>query len=411
MCRYPGGMTCELPGPALPAGERPALAPPVVSVRHTPGTTPAPTLAELTTLRVGGAPAQYLEAYSEEELIAAIAAADAQGQPLLVLGGGSNVLAHEEGFAGLVLRDARSAVVVEDASGCGGVTVRATAGVPWDDFVHRAVAEEWMGLEALSGIPGTVGAAPVQNIGAYGAEVAGTLASVRVYDRERGRARLLPVGDLQLGYRTSLLKTSRAQARPDGTPWGATGRYVVLEATFQFRNASLSAPIRYTELARALGVELEERAPATAVRAAVLELRRSKGMVLDEADHDTWSAGSFFLNPVLDEAAAAALPADAPRFAVHNPALATNILDPGPVVPGIVKTSAAWLISRAGFARGFGGELTEGRASLSTKHVLAITNRGAASAADIRAVCAAVQQGVRETFGVELEPEPVVLAP
>ncbi|OKL52698.1 UDP-N-acetylmuramate dehydrogenase [Buchananella hordeovulneris] len=404
-------MTCEMPGPALSAGEHSALIPPVTSVRHTPGTTPAPTLAELTTLRVGGAPAQYLEAHSEEEMTAAIAAADAQGQPLLVLGGGSNVLAHEDGFAGLVLRDARTSVVVEDASGCGGVTVRATAGVPWDDFVHRAVVEEWMGLEALSGIPGTVGAAPVQNIGAYGAEVAGTLASVRVYDRERGRTRLLPVGDLKLGYRTSVLKTSRSETRPDGTSWGATGRYVVLEATFQFRNASLSAPVRYAELARALGVNLEDRAPAASVRAAVLELRRGKGMVLDDADHDTWSAGSFFLNPVLSEAAAATLPADAPRFAVRNPALATNILDPGPVVPGLVKTSAAWLIARAGFAPGYGTELTAGRASLSTKHVLAITNRGAASAADIRAVSSAIQQGVREAFGVELEPEPVVLAP
>lgn len=378
------------------------LVPPVPCLRAPLGTLTNPRLSELTTLRVGGPIGGYVEATSEAELIETIKATDAAGQGLLVLGGGSNVLASDAGFDGVVLRDARQEIEVTSADSCGGVSLRVTAGLPWDELVARAVGEDWMGLEALSGIPGTVGAAPVQNVGAYGAEVSQTLASVRVYDRERQRTRMLAVGELELGYRTSLLKTSRQSGQ-----WGPTGRFVVLETHWQMRMASLSAPIRYSELARALDVELGERVPSVDVRAAVLDLRRGKGMVLDARDPDTYSAGSFFLNPIVASDAAADLPEGAPRFEVRDGALATNIGDPGPVVPGVVKTSAAWLISQAGFERGFGLDLTGGRASLSTKHSLAITNRGEASAADIEAVAQAVVDGVKERFGIELEAEPV----
>lgn len=378
------------------------LIPPVTCLRAPIGALTTPRLSDLTTLRVGGPVGGYVEAASEEELVETIKAADSSGQGLLVLGGGSNVLASDAGFDGVVLRDARQEIEVTSADSCGGVSLRVTAGLPWDELVARAVGEDWMGLEALSGIPGTVGAAPVQNVGAYGAEVSQSLASVRVYDRERQRTRMLAVGELELGYRTSLLKTSRQSGQ-----WGATGRFVVLETHWQMRMASLSAPIRYTELARTLGVELGERVPSTDVRAAVLELRRGKGMLLDEADPDTYSAGSFFLNPIVASDAAERLPEGAPRFEVRDGALATNIGDPGPVVAGVVKTSAAWLISHAGFERGFGLELTGGRACLSTKHALAITNRGEASAADIETVAAAVVSGVKERFGIQLEAEPV----
>ncbi|MDO4790977.1 MAG: UDP-N-acetylmuramate dehydrogenase [Buchananella hordeovulneris] len=378
------------------------VVPPVKSLRAQIGSVSAPRLADLTTLRVGGAVASYVEAASEEEMVATIKEADAAGAPLLVLGGGSNILASDADFPGVVLRDARQEIEVEANDSCGGVSLRVTAGLPWDELVARAVSEDWMGLEALSGIPGTVGAAPVQNVGAYGSEVSQTLASVRVFDRERGRVRLLAVGELELGYRTSVLKTSRQSGQ-----WGPTGRYVVLSTNWQLRHASLSAPVRYKELAAKLGVELGERAPSADVRAAVLELRRGKGMLLDDADPDTFSAGSFFLNPVLTADVAAGLPEGAPRFEVRDGALASNIGVQGPVVPGVVKTSAAWLISNAGFERGFGLELTEGRACLSTKHSLAITNRGSASAADVEAVAAAVVAGVRAKFGIELEAEPV----
>ncbi|MBU4336247.1 MAG: UDP-N-acetylmuramate dehydrogenase [Actinobacteria bacterium] len=355
-------------------------------------TTPAPTLAQLTTLGVGGPARRYVETRTEAELIAAVVAADAAGDPLLVLGGGSNVLVHDAGFDGVVVRDLRDALEVPDHSACAGITLVAPAGAPWDAVVRYAVAGDLTGVEALSGIPGSVGATPVQNVGAYGQEVAQTIAVVRVWDRGRGRVRTLPLSDLRFGYRTSVLKASM---RPDPAdpraPWGPTPRYVVLDVTFQLRKASLSRPIAYPELAAALGVAVGERAPLAQVRAAVLALRAGKGMLLDDADPDTRSAGSFFTNPVLDASAAAALPADAPRFEAGD---------------GRVKTSAAWLIDRAGFARGFG---LPGPAAVSTKHVLALTNRGGASAEDLLALARTVRDGVQAVFGVRLEVEPVLV--
>ena len=384
----------------------------VEALGRTPGTptATAPALAELTTLRVGGPVGDYVETTSEAGLIDAVRQADADSVPLLVIGGGSNILAADAGFEGVVVRDARAEVDLVTDDPCGGVQVTATAGTTWDDLVRRAVASHWGGFAALSGIPGTVGAAPVQNIGAYGAEVAELLASVRAWDRAAGRTVHIPLAELHLTYRDSALK--RSLTDPDvgaGRTWGPTGRWVVLSATFHVRQASLSAPIAYRQLAGALDVDMGARVDAREVREAVLALRRSKGMVLDAADHDTWSAGSFFTNPILTSPEAAALPEDAPRFPVADRARAVAGTRGAPVVDGLVKTSAAWLIDHAGFSKGFTAPGTRGRASLSTKHVLALTNRGGATAADVVALRDAIVEGVRERYGVVLVPEPVAV--
>lgn len=350
-------------------------------------------LANLTTLRVGGEVRSLLEPTTERELIDAVRGADEAGSPVLVLGGGSNILASDSPFDGVVVRDRRATVSVQDDGMCGGVSVTVTAGTPWDDIVARAVAEGWVGIEALSGIPGSTGATPVQNVGAYGAEVADVIALVRVWDRLESRVRSLARVDCGFAYRDSLLKRSMRGAAPDAGVWAPSPRYVVLDVTFQMRQGTLSAPVRYAQLAAALGVPEGERAPLEDVRSAVLEVRGRKGMVLDADDPDTWSAGSFFTNPVLDAGTAAALPEDAPRFAAGDDQ---------------VKTSAAWLIEQAGFGRGF-AVTADARASLSTKHTLAITNRGGASAEDLLTLARTVRDGVRERFGIELVPEPVVL--
>jgi UDP-N-acetylmuramate dehydrogenase len=255
--------------------------------------------------------------------------------------------------------------------------VRVAAGEDWDRLVARAVASGWVGVEALSGIPGSVGATPVQNVGAYGQEVAQTIASVRCWDRVERRQRTIAAADCGFGYRTSRFKAEPA-------------RFLVLEVTFQLRIGDLSTPLTYAELARSLGVEPGARRPLPDVRDAVLGLRARKGMVLDEADHDTWSAGSFFTNPVLAAAAADRLPAGAPRW---------------PQEGGLVKTSAAWLIEHAGFGKGYG----TGPARVSTKHTLALTNTGGASTSDLLALAAELRDGVRQRFGIELVNEPVLV--
>ncbi|WP_088285135.1 UDP-N-acetylmuramate dehydrogenase [Kineosporia sp. A_224] len=339
-------------------------------------------LADLTTLRVGGPARTLLHATATDALIEAVSSCDAAGEPVLVLGGGSNLLVGDDGFDGTVVRVGTRGVDVDAADSCGGVSLRVAAGEPWDDLVGLTVARGWAGVEALSGIPGSTGATPLQNVGAYGQDVAETVATVRTWDRQDRRVVTMANADLEFGYRTSRLKEERFRGGP---------RYVVLEVTFQLAVADLSGPVRYAELARTLGVEPGGRAPTAAVREAVLGLRRGKGMVLDAADHDTWSAGSFFTNPVLDAAGAAALPEGAPRW---------------PMPDGRVKTSAAWLIEHAGFARGHG---LPGPASLSTKHTLALTNRGTARAADVLALAREVRDGVRTAFGVTLVPEPVLV--
>ena len=387
----------------------------VEALGRTPGTptATAPALAELTTLRVGGPVGDYVETTSEAGLIDAVRQADADSVPLLVIGGGSNILAADAGFEGVVVRDARAEVDLVTDDPCGGVQVTATAGTTWDDLVRRAVASHWGGFAALSGIPGTVGAAPVQNIGAYGAEVAELLASVRAWDRAAGRTVHIPLSELRLTYRDSALK--RSLTDPDvgaGRTWGPTGRWVVLSVTFHVHRASLSAPIAYSQLAGALDVEMGARVDAREVREAVLALRRSKGMVLDAADHDTWSAGSFFTNPVLTDAEAAALPEGAPRYPVTDHTRVVAGTRKAPVVDGLIKTSAAWLIDHAGFSKGFavhGSDGASAPASLSTRHVLALTNRGGATAADIVALRETIVEGVRERYGITLVPEPVAV--
>ncbi|MEX0913709.1 MAG: UDP-N-acetylmuramate dehydrogenase [Demequina sp.] len=353
-------------------------------------------LADMTTLRVGGPARTVVDTHSEREFIDALTQADAAGESLLVLGGGSNVLASGDPFPGTVVRDRREQITVQDDGACGGASVTVSAGTPWDTVVERAVAEGWVGIEALSGIPGSTGATPVQNVGAYGAELADVVATVRVWDRECQRVRTLARVDCEFGYRDSLLKRSmRAEART--TAWHPSPRYIVLDVTMQMRWGTLSAPVAYGQLAQALGVDIGERAPLAQVRAAVLELRRSKGMVLDSADHDTWSAGSFFTNPILTAEGAAALPEDAPRFPVGEP-----------VREGAVKTSAAWLIEHAGFAKGFAVSADAG-AAVSSKHTLALTNRGDATAEELVALARHLRDGVRKAFGVTLVPEPVLV--
>jgi UDP-N-acetylmuramate dehydrogenase len=342
-------------------------------------------LSELTTLRLGGPPARLIDAESEAALIAAVAECDDRGEPLLLLGGGSNVVVADEGFPGTVIR-VRSRGVTVDASGCdpddlaacGGLLVSVAAGETWDDLVMRAVGEGWIGAEALSGIPGSVGATPMQNVGAYGQEVAQTIWSVRTYDREARMVRTFANAECGFAYRTSRFKGSN--------------RYVILGVTYQLLQGTLSAPVRYAELARLLDVGVGERAKLGDVRAAVIELRRAKGMVLDPADHDTWSVGSFFTNPVLDANQAAALPAAAPRW---------------PMADGGVKTSAAWLIEHSGFGRGYPGPGR--RVSLSHKHTLALTNRGDATTADLITLAREVRDGVACTFGIELVNEPMLV--
>lgn len=337
-------------------------------------------LAALTTLRVGGPPAELVEATTDDELVAAVREADEAGTEVLVLGGGSNVLVADEGFAGRAVL-VRTRGVRVDADACGGAVVRVAAGESWDALAAQAVADGWIGAEALAGIPGLVGATPIQNVGAYGQEVAETIASVRCWDRRAGAVRTLFNHDCRFGYRSSVFK-----AEP--------GRYVVLEVVFQFRLGDLGAPVRYAELATRLGIAPGERAPARAVREAVLDLRRGKGMVLDDSDHDTWSAGSFFTNPVLSPGL---VPDAAPSWP-HAP---------DPDGAPLVKTSAAWLIENAGFGKGFG--IDSARATLSTKHTLAITNRGDASAADLLGLAREVRDGVRDRFGISLVNEPVLV--
>ena len=342
-------------------------------------------LAELTTLRLGGPARTLLEVTTEADLIDAVRVADEAGDPVLIVGGGSNLVVSDAGFDGTVVlvRTRGVAIDTEDCDDlcglCGGVMVTAQAGEDWDELVARAVAENWRGIEALSGIPGTVGATPIQNVGAYGQEVSQTVARVRVYDRYDRLVRTMAVSDCGFGYRTSLFK----QAAP---------RYVVLTVAYQLAHGDHGQPIAYAQLAEALGVRIGDVVPSADVRAAVLELRRSKGMVLDPDDHDTWSAGSFFTNPVLDAAAAAELPSDAPRFAQPD---------------GTVKTSAAWLIEHAGYGRGFPG--AEGQVALSTKHALALTNRGGATTSELLDLARELRNGVNARFGISLEPEPTLV--
>ena len=327
-------------------------------------------LADLTTLRLGGPPGRLIEARTEDELIAAVRDA---GEPLLLIAGGSNLVIADEGFPGTVVR------ITAQTARKGPGPFLARAGEEWDPFVARCVAEGLSGVECLSGIPGSVGATPIQNVGAYGQEVADVIEAVRVLDRADGSVHEMAPADCGFAYRSSVFKR-----HPE--------RWVVLAVRFALEAGELSQPVRYAELARRLGIEVGERAPLGAVRDAVLELRRGKGMVLDPADPDTVSAGSFFTNPVLEPEAFAALEARAgdgvPRWAEAD---------------GRVKTSAAWLIERSGFTRGYGNP---GGIAVSSKHTLALTNRGGGTTAELVALASEIVGGVEARVGVRLDPEP-----
>ncbi|BBY34123.1 UDP-N-acetylmuramate dehydrogenase [Mycolicibacter minnesotensis] len=335
----------------------------------------AVSLAPLTTLRVGPVARRVITCTDSAQIVAALGRLDEAGDNPLVLAGGSNVLIADD------LEDLTAVVLANDEISIEGNLLRAEAGAVWDDVVARSVAANLGGLECLSGIPGSAGATPVQNVGAYGVEVADRLTRVLLLDRHSGEVRWTPAADLELGYRTSVLKRSDAA--------------VVLEVEFELDPSGRSAPLRYGELAAALdAADGESRHPA-AVRAAVLALRAAKGMVLDSADHDTWSVGSFFTNPVV------------PQDIFSDIADRTR----GPVphwdAPGGVKLAAGWLVERSGFGKGYPG--AEATARLSTKHALALTNRGGASSADIVGLARAVRDGVHDTFGITLHPEPVLV--
>jgi UDP-N-acetylmuramate dehydrogenase len=337
-------------------------------------------LSGYTTLRLGGPAAELIEATSDDELISVVCDRSSSGAPLLVLAGGSNVVVADEGFAGTVVRVATRAIERE------GDVLHVAAGEPWDPLVARCVADGLAGIECLAGIPGSVGATPIQNVGAYGQDVSETIVSVRVLDRATGLVSDLAPDACGFAYRSSAFKRE-----PD--------RWVVLRVSYALTPGGRSRPILYAELARALGVEVGDTAPLADVREAVLRLRRGKGMVLDPTDPDTASAGSFFTNPILTPGAFAALEA---RVASR---LGDGVRPPAfPEPDGATKTSAAWLIERAGFARGHGDP---GGIAISTKHVLALTNRGAGTTAGLVALAREIADGVQAAFGVALAPEPV----
>jgi UDP-N-acetylmuramate dehydrogenase len=356
-------------------------------------------LSRYTTLGLGGPARRFAEAADEDGLVALVRAADERGEPLLVLGGGSNLVIADEGFGGTVIRVASTGIRAEAPAtpGEGGAAVTVAAGQDWDGFVAWAVDEGLAGVECLSGIPGLAGATPIQNVGAYGQEVSGTITAVRAYDRDRRSITEIPGSGCGFGYRTSVFKREAA-ARPNGV----TGRFVVLSVTFLLTASSLSEPVRYAELASTLGTEPGGRVPLADARSAVLALRRAKGMVLDPADPDTRSVGSFFTNPVLDQAQFAALQ----RLveAAHGP---RTTVPRYPADDGQVKVSAAWLIERAGFGKGYPGAATSGP-RISTKHTLALVNPGGATTASLVALAAEIRDGVRKAFGIELVPEPVL---
>jgi len=387
-------------------------------------------LSELTTLRVGGAPARLVAPADEAALVQAALDVWASDDNWMLLGGGSNTVAADDGFDGTVIHVRTRGVEVlaagiQATAGDGGgsdadadadavaghpVRIRVQAGEPWDELVAFTVANGWAGIEALSGIPGTSGAAPVQNIGAYGQELADSLAAIDFLDYDSGDVERLSAADLGLGYRTSVLKQGR--------------RGVVLAIELDLRDMSgqvpvlggaLSRPVSYPQLAQALGVQLGDRVPLADLRQSVLGLRAGKGMVLDSADPDTFSAGSFFTNPIVTESFARTLPTDAPRWKQADIELPDRVIPldeyagvgpmPGAEVLRTVKLSAAWLIENSGIRRGF--RLPGSRAAISSKHTLAITNTGGATADEIGQLARFVQQRVQADFGVILQPEPV----
>ena len=339
-------------------------------------------LAPLTTFRLGGPATRLVTATTDDEVVAVVREADAAGTPLLIIGGGSNLVIGDKGFDGTALRIATRGFELS------GTTLELAAGEVWTDAVARTVEAGLAGIECLAGIPGSAGATPIQNVGAYGQEVSSTITEVVAYDRRSGETVTVPNAECAFAYRHSRFKQD-----PE--------RYVVLRVRFELEDAGgLSAPLKYAETARALGVGAGDRVPAAAARETVLKLRAGKGMVLDPEDHDTWSAGSFFTNPILDQAAYETF-----LTRVHD-RLGPGVAPPAfPAGEGRTKTSAAWLIDKAGFTKGYG----TGPARISSKHTLALTNRGQATTEDLLALAREVVAGVREAFGVTLVNEPVTV--
>ncbi|TFD61682.1 UDP-N-acetylmuramate dehydrogenase [Cryobacterium suzukii] len=378
-------------------------------------------LSTLTTFRVGGPPAARVAPVTEQDLINETLVVWGMEENWLLLGGGSNTVVADEGFDGIVIHVVTRGIEVlgskatSEADAVTGPTdrvrLRVQAGEPWDDLVAYTVDHGWAGIEALSGIPGSCGAAPVQNIGAYGQELADSLVAIDFLSYETGEVERLQRAELGLGYRTSALKQ------------GLRGVVLAIElelhdtaAEASVLGSTLGQPLKYAQLAGALGVQLGDRVPLSIVRATVLGLRAGKGMVLDPSDPDTFSAGSFFTNPIVTEAFARSLPTDAPRWPLEaEPADRVIPLEEyvgvGPI-PGeepvrLVKLSAAWLIERSGVNRGF--RLPGSRAAVSSKHTLALTNTGGATAAEVTELARYVLGRVQAEFGVNLQPEPVLV--
>jgi UDP-N-acetylmuramate dehydrogenase len=341
-------------------------------------------LADYTTLHLGGPAGRFVTASADEDLVAAVST---PGDPVLILGGGSNLVVSDDGFPGTVVRVATRGIQLDRASG-DQVDVTVAAGEPWEEVVEATVAEGLAGLECLSGIPGLTGATPIQNVGAYGQEVADVVTTVRVFDRQTTQSLIIPNGGCQFGYRTSLFKSG-----------GTANRFLVLGVTFRLTEQKLSRPVRYPDMAAELGVQIGEQVPAADARAAVIAVRSRKGMVIDPVDPDTRSAGSFFTNPVVS----------AEQFAAVEEAARDRGVDPVPrydAGEGQLKVPAAWLIERSGFTKGY---VSHG-ARISTKHTLALTNPGTGASAGttfgLLALAREIRDGVHTAFGVTLEPEP-----
>ena len=360
-------------------------------------------LADYTTLGLGGPAREFVSADSEAELVHTVRNADKAGVPVLLIGGGSNLVISDEGFPGTAVHvNTRGITYV--AVGDGVVDITVAAGADWDNVVAASVAQGLAGLESLSGIPGRAGATPIQNVGAYGCEVSEVITQVRVYDRQDDRIKVIPNEFCQFAYRTSLFKSGRPESLVtpgSGAAPRAVGqpRYLVLDVTFRLSRQPLSAPVRYAELAAELDIQLGEQEAVSEVRAAVIKIRSRKGMVLNPGDPDTRSAGSFFTNPVITAAAFA----DVERAATAR-GLAS--VPHYPAGGGMIKVPAAWLIERSGFGKGYGAPAP---ARVSSKHTLALVNAGEATTSDLLALAREIVTGVQATYGVTLTPEPILV--
>ncbi|WP_309068376.1 UDP-N-acetylmuramate dehydrogenase [Microbacterium sp.] len=374
-----------------------------------PEVAPIP-LRELTTLRVGAAPERMIDARTRDELVAALRDVWAAGdEPWFVLGGGSNLLAGDDPFPGTVIRILTSGFEVVPGARDGYVRLRVEAGQNWDELVAWSVAQGLSGIEAMSGIPGTTGAAPIQNVGAYGQEIVQTLVEVDLIDADTGDVSTVPASELGLGPRTSVLKHHYGSA--------PQRQAVVLSLTLDLAVVGHEPrPVIDARLRSALGIAPDQAVTVSWIRDTVLAIRGGKGMVLDEPDHDTHSAGSFFNNPIVTEGVAQTLPAECPRWPLTPTVDAVSVIPlsqwDGYIPPAThaetqVKVSAAWLIENAGLPKGF--KLPRSRASLSTKHTLALTNRGGATAEEVGELARFVQSRVASEFGIVLMPEPVLV--